>query len=97
MGVGNPDKGRQPRWLKARQTEAPEALARRMQIAVQELATVGEYDYVVVKDELDRAVGDVEAILMAEIRRTARRDGLPAKVEAIRAEIVAEAARLAPR
>jgi guanylate kinase len=82
------------RRLKARQTEGPEALARRMQIAVDELALVGEYDYVVVNDELNRAVGDVEAILSGEIRRTSRRDGLPAKVEAIRAEIRAEAAKL---
>jgi guanylate kinase len=82
------------RRLKGRQTEGPDALARRMQIAVDELASVGEYDYVVVNDELNRAVGDVEAILSGEIRRTSRRDGLPAKVEAIRAEIRAEAAKL---
>jgi guanylate kinase len=82
------------RRLKARQTEGPAALKRRMEIANQELAAVPEYDYVVVNDELDRAVGDVEAILSAEIRRSARRDGLPVKVEAIRREIAAEAARL---
>lgn len=83
------------RRLCARQTEGPEALARRMQIAVDELGAVGEYDYVVVNDELNRAVGDVEAILSAEIRRTTRRDGLAGKVDAIRNEIRAEAARLA--
>ncbi|MFN8652865.1 MAG: guanylate kinase [Gemmatimonadales bacterium] len=82
------------RRLTARQTEGPEALARRMQIAVDELAAVAEYDYVVVNDELNRAVGDVESILSAEIRRTTRRDGLAGKVDAIRQEIRAEAERL---
>ena len=82
------------RRLKARQTEGPAALKRRMEIATEELAAVPEYDYVVVNDELDRAVGDVEAILSAEIRRNTRRDGLPAKVDAIRREIQAEAAKL---
>ena len=82
------------RRLKARQTEGPAALKRRMEIATEELAAVPEYDYVVVNDELDRAVGDVEAILSAEIRRNTRRDGLPVKVDAIRREIQAEAAKL---
>jgi guanylate kinase len=82
------------RRLKARQTEGPAALKRRMEIANEELAAVPEYDYVVVNDELDRAVGDVESILSAEIRRSARRDGLPGKVEAIRREILAEAQKL---
>lgn len=82
------------RRLRDRRTEGPAALRRRMAIAGDELAAVPEYDYVVVNDELDRAVGDVEAILSAEIRRASRRDGLPAKVEAIRREIEAEAARL---
>ena len=82
------------RRLRARRTEGPAALRHRMAIASQELAAVPEYDYVVVNDELDRAVGDVESILSAEIRRSSRRDGLPAKVDAIRHEIEAEAAKL---
>lgn len=82
------------RRLTARQTEGPDALAKRMQIAVDELGAVSEYDYVVVNDELNRAVDDVEAILSAEIRRTTRRDGLAGKVDAIRQEIRNEAERL---
>jgi guanylate kinase len=65
-----------------------------MEIANDELSAVAEYDYVVVNDELDRAVEDVDAILSAEIRRSTRRDGLPDKVEAIRKEIMAEAQKL---
>ena len=82
------------RRLRARKTEGAAALRHRMAIASEELAAVPEYDYVVVNDELDRAVGDVEAILSAEIRRATRRDGLPAKVDAIRREIQAEAAKV---
>ncbi len=82
------------RRLRARKTEGAAALRHRMAIASEELAAVPEYDYVVVNDELDRAVEDVEAILSAEIRRATRRDGLPAKVDAIRQEIQAEAAKL---
>jgi guanylate kinase len=82
------------RRLRTRRTEGPAALKHRMAIANQELAAVPEYDYVVVNDELDRAVVDVEAILSAEIRRASRRDGLPAKVETIRQEIQAEAEKL---
>jgi guanylate kinase len=82
------------RRLRGRNTEGPVTLKRRMTIASDELAAVPEYDYVVVNDELGRAVGDVEAILSAEIRRASRRDGLPAKVDAIRQEILSEAAKL---
>ena len=82
------------RRLKARKTEGAAALRHRMAIASEELAAVPEYDYVVVNDELDRAVGDVESILSAEIRRATRRDGLPAKVDAICQEIESEAKNL---
>lgn len=82
------------RRLQQRQTEGTDALRRRLEIAADELAAVPEYDYVVVNDELDRAVEDVSAVLDAEIRRAARRDGLPAKLEAIRGEIAAAAAGL---
>jgi guanylate kinase len=82
------------RRLKGRQTEGPAALRRRMEIASDELSAVAEYDYVVVNDELDRAVEDVDAILSAEIRRATRRDGLATKVDAIRREIQAEAEKL---
>jgi guanylate kinase len=82
------------RRLRQRGTEAAATLRHRLAIAERELAAVGEYDYVVVNDELNRAVDDIAAILDAETRRPSRRDGLPAKVEAIRQEIAAEAAGL---
>ncbi len=82
------------RRLRARQTEGPEALQRRLAIADAELQSVGEYEYVVVNDDLARVVEDVNAIVNAESRRAVRRDGLPDKIAAIRQEIEAAAGKL---
>lgn len=79
--------------LKDRQTEGADGLKRRLEIAMDELRSVPEYDYVVVNDELDRAVEDVAGIMEAESRRGMRRD-LGPKVEAIRQEIAEEANKI---
>jgi guanylate kinase len=52
--------------LKGRKTESPAQLAARLQSALQELQHVGEYEYVIVNDDLERAVVSVESILDAE-------------------------------
>jgi guanylate kinase len=83
------------RRLRGRQTEGAEVLRKRLAIADAELRAVGEYEYVVVNDDLDRVLGDVDAIVEAESRRASRRDGLSAKVDAIRHEIEIEAGKLA--
>ncbi len=80
--------------LSARQTEAPEALRRRLAIATEELREVGDYDYVVVNDDLESAVQDLGAILDAESRRVIRQHELVARVEAIRRDVAAAAAGL---
>jgi guanylate kinase len=53
--------------LRSRQTESPAQLAARLQSALQELQQVDEYEYVIVNDELERAVASVESIVDAEI------------------------------
>jgi guanylate kinase len=53
--------------LRARKTESPAQLAARLQSALQELQQVGEYEYVVINDDLDRAVSSVESIVDAEV------------------------------
>ena len=60
--------------LRARKTEDPASLARRMMNALEELRRAEEYQYVVVNDDLDRAVARVSAVIDAE---TSRRDRLP--------------------
>ncbi len=78
--------------LAARRTEDRAALDGRLAIAVEELAAVGEYDYVVVNADLEQAVREVLGLLDAEGRRVARQDDLDIRTERLRREI-AEAAK----
>ena len=52
--------------LRGRQTESATQLAARLQSALQELQQVGTYEYVVVNDDLERAVASVGSIIDAE-------------------------------
>ena len=52
--------------LRSRQTESPAQLAARLQSALQELQQVDGYEYVVVNDDLERAIASVESIVNAE-------------------------------
>jgi len=81
--------------LKARKTESPAELRRRLVAAGSEFAAVTEYDYVVVNDDLDRAVGCVAGIIDSEGRKVRRQEGLAALADTLRREMNAEAARLA--
>jgi guanylate kinase len=53
--------------LRARKTENAEQLAARLQSALQELQQVDEYEYVIVNDDLERALASVESIIDAEV------------------------------
>lgn len=53
--------------LKMRKSESPQQLADRLQSALQELQSVDEYEYVVVNDNLDKAVQRVGSIIDAEV------------------------------
>lgn len=52
--------------LTGRGTEAPEVIERRLETARKELAVKDEYDYIVVNDDLDRAVAELTAIINGE-------------------------------
>lgn len=56
-----------------RQTEAAEAIRQRLSVAVDELNFLPLYDYQVVNDDLQAAVGTLKAILKAERCRVKRR------------------------
>lgn len=58
--------------LKSRGSEDRDRQRRRLLAARDELKAAGEFDYVVVNDEIDRAVDVLEAILSSEARRTSR-------------------------
>jgi len=53
--------------LRGRNTESPAQLAARLQSALQELQQVDEYEYVVMNDDLERAVSSIESIIDAEV------------------------------
>ncbi|MDQ3995390.1 MAG: guanylate kinase [Gemmatimonadota bacterium] len=69
------------RRLRERRTENAAQLLARLRSALDELRAVEEYGYVVVNDDLDRAVGRVGAIIDAETVRRERTSGLREAVE----------------
>ncbi len=64
-----PDAAEQEARLRGRDTDDPEQVARRLETARAEESLAGRFDAVVVNDDVDRAAGEVAAILTA--RRTA--------------------------
>jgi guanylate kinase len=69
--------------LRQRQTESREQLARRLQSALQELQAVDLYQYVVVNDDLPKAVARVSSIIDAEVVRRERVEGLRHQVSSL--------------
>ncbi|MEO8226695.1 MAG: guanylate kinase [Gemmatimonadota bacterium] len=79
--------------LTGRNTESALVLRERVARAADELKAVGEYDYVVVNEDLFAAVAQVAAILDAEARRVSRQDGLGTMIERLRRDVIEEAAK----
>ena len=59
--------------LRVRATDSDEVVARRMAQVRDQLDAVGEYDYVVVNDDLDSAHRVFQGVLLAELSRLSRR------------------------
>lgn len=76
--------------LSARKSESREQLLIRLRNARAELGEVGRYHYVVVNDDLERAVDQVSAIIDAEGLRHDRVDEVEAQVEALIAQLEEE-------
>ena len=62
--------------LRGRGSEDASRLERRLQSALQELAMVNDYHYVVINDDLEKAARTLSAIVDGEAARTTRTDGL---------------------
>jgi guanylate kinase len=62
--------------LRGRPGEDSAEIARRMELARDEISHWHEFDHVVVNDDFDRAVGSVRAVLQAAHLATARQAGL---------------------
>jgi len=69
--------------LRERGTENAAQLTRRLQSAIAELKAVPEYQYVVINDELERAVQRVAGIIDAEAMRRERLTGLERDLRSI--------------
>jgi guanylate kinase len=66
--------------LAGRNTDSAEVIERRMHNAASEIRAAVHFDYIVVNDDLARAVATVQAIMMAEASRKERvLRGLPAE------------------
>ena len=65
-----PEKGELRSRLEGRHSETPETLEKRMKDAARQMPLAYAYDYVVLNDDLEEAVGEVIAILQAARRRT---------------------------
>jgi len=76
--------------LAGRQSESRERLLVRLQNARAELGEVGRYHYVVVNDDLDRAVEQVSVIIDAESLRHDRVHAVEEQVEALIAQLEQE-------
>ena len=62
--------------LKKRNQDSDEEVAKRMAKAADELSHFAEYDYVIINSDLEQAVREVYAILLAERRKRTRMNGL---------------------
>ena len=79
--------------LVRRNTETAEALRRRLERAAEEILAAGEYDYVIVNDDLEHAVQQVDAIIEAESRRAHRQPDLAGTLQELRQAVETEARR----
>ena len=66
--------------LVGRGTETQESIDKRTATALEELKAIPDYDYMVINDVVEEAVGEMEAIMTAELLRTGRNTELIAKL-----------------
>ena len=65
--------------LRNRSTDAPDVIARRLREADEQMASIADFHYVVINDDLDVAFRALTAIVVAELHRVARHPRLAAR------------------
>jgi guanylate kinase len=65
--IAPPDPSHLRRRLEERATDSPEEITRRLETAESELRAEGEFEHVVVNDEIARAVAELEGIVRREL------------------------------
>ncbi|HKS05286.1 MAG TPA: guanylate kinase [Gemmatimonadaceae bacterium] len=73
--------------LRARNTESDDLIDRRLRTAQQEIEAVGEYDYVVVNDQLSVVTKEVSGIIDAELKRVPRATPVNDTISALLADL----------
>jgi guanylate kinase len=70
--------------LERRAEDAPDVIAKRLENARHEIARWTMYDYVIVNEDIQRALGEVKSILVAErLRRTRGENGIESFVKGL--------------
>jgi guanylate kinase len=82
--------------LSRRKTERADAVETRLQHAIDEVGAAAEYDYVVINDDLERAVEEVNSIIDAERHRTTRLNRLAEASKRLRDALIDEVRSLQP-
>ncbi len=77
------------RRLRSRGQDTDEVIAGRMAKSQDEISHWGEYDYVLVNDDLDQSFNALKIILEAERMRRDRQPGLPDFIRSLNAEFAA--------
>jgi guanylate kinase len=77
--------------LKGRKSETTDALAVRLRNAIAELREAGRYDYLIVNDDLERAIRYVSSVIDAETVRRQRDPEASSKVASLIADLSAVA------
>lgn len=68
------------RRLRGRSTDSEEIINRRVNDAMVQISACGEFDYLVVNDDLETAHRVFQSVLIGELCRRERRDGLVARM-----------------
>ena len=64
--IAPPDAADLRRRLEGRGTDRPEVIEARLRVAVEELAARGEFGHTIVNDDIERATGELAAIVRGE-------------------------------
>jgi guanylate kinase len=75
------------RRLTRRGSETAAERQTRLETALKELAATPEFDFVIVNDTFEKAVGDLQTILASEARRLNRQENLTESLEAFRVQL----------
>ncbi len=67
------------RRLRSRDTDSNEVIEKRLKMAKEEITRIGEFDYIIVNDDLEKAVQEIKAVAM-----TSKLKKAPASIDAFK-------------